>query len=173
MIDFRKSPSAIPDLFIDGVRVERVIEYTYLGRILDNKLNFNANTNFISKKCQPRILCLQKLRSLNVNAAALHTFHRRRVESVLTFLCLCWFGGLSVKSKNVLNKVVNVCGKVVGRNQETLSQLCECHVVQKARMIVDHRNHGLSQYYDTLLPGHRIEVLKTKTVKSRESFVRM
>ena len=36
------------------------------------------------------------------------------VESVLTFLFLCWFGGLNVKSKNVQNKVVNVCGKVVG-----------------------------------------------------------
>ena len=35
------------------------------------------------------------------------------MESVLTFSFLCWFGGLNVKSKNVLNKVVNVCGKVV------------------------------------------------------------
>ena len=36
---------------------------------------------------------------------------------------MCWFGGLNVKSKNVLNKVVIVCGKVVGERPEQLSQL--------------------------------------------------
>ena len=41
------------------------------------------------------------------------------------FLFLCWFGGLNVKSKNVLNIVVNVCGKIVGERQEQVSQLYE------------------------------------------------
>ena len=35
---------------------------------------------------------------------------------------------------------MNVRGKVVGRKQETLGQLYECGVVQKATMIVDDRN---------------------------------
>ena len=43
-IDFRKSSAVVPDLFINGVKVERVTEYKYLGTVLDNKLNFNANT---------------------------------------------------------------------------------------------------------------------------------
>ena len=34
-----------------------------------------------------------------------------------------------MKSKNVLNKVVNVCGKVPGKKLETLSELYERHVV--------------------------------------------
>ena len=69
------------------------------------------------------------------------------------FSFLFWFGGLSVRSENVLHKVMNVCGKVVGRKQETLSQLYECHVVQKTRMIVDDRSHVLSQYCDILASG--------------------
>ena len=40
------------------------------------------------------------------------------LNQFLTFSFLCLFGGLNVKSKNVLNKVVNVCGKVVGERQE-------------------------------------------------------
>ena len=53
------------------------------------------------------------------------------LTSVLTFSFLCWFGigGLNVKSKNVLNKVVNACGKVVGERQEQVSQLYERDVV--------------------------------------------
>ena len=64
------------------------------------------------------------------------------------------FGGLKVKSKNVLNKVVNVCGKVVGERQEHLSQLHERCVVQKARVIVDDNSHVLAKYYE-LLPSGR------------------
>ena len=93
--------------------------------VLHNKLNFNKNTDFIHKKCQPRIFSLQKLRSLNVSAAVLCTFYRSCIELVLTFSFLCWFGGLNVKSKSVLNKVVNVCGKIVGERQEQLSQFYE------------------------------------------------
>ena len=56
------------------------------------------------------------------------------IESVLTFSFLSWFGGLNVKSKNALNKVVNVRGMVVGERQEHLSQLYERRVVRKARV---------------------------------------
>ena len=47
LINFRKAQTDIPDLFIDGVKVE----YKYLGTVLDNKLNFNKNTDFIHKRC--------------------------------------------------------------------------------------------------------------------------
>ena len=69
LLDLRKNPTVIPDLFVDDVKVERVTEYEYLRYILRQQLNFNKNTDFIHKKCQPRIFCLQKLRSLNVSAA--------------------------------------------------------------------------------------------------------
>ena len=116
---FRKAPTVIPDLFIDGAKVERVTEYKYLGTVLDNKLNFNKNTDFIHRRCQPRIFCLQKLKSFNVSVAVLCTFYQSCTESVSTFSFMCWFESLNVKRKNVLHKVVNVCGKVVGEIQYT------------------------------------------------------
>ena len=48
-----------------------------------------------------------------------------------------------MKSKNVLNKVVTVCGKVVDERQEYLSQLYECRVVRKARVTMDNNSHVL------------------------------
>ena len=131
LTDFRKAPAVIPDLFIAGVKAERVT-WVQISRnsltltVLDNKLNFNKNTDFIPKWCQPRTVCLQKLRSLNVSAAVLRTFYQSCIESVLTFAFLCWFGGLNMKSKNVPNKVVNVCGKVVGERQEHLVVWTTC-----------------------------------------------
>ena len=67
---------------------------------------------------------------------------------------MCWFGGLNVIIKNVLNKVANVCGKIVGERQEQLSQLYEQHVVWKARVIIDDNSHVLAKHYE-LLPSGR------------------
>ena len=117
LTEFRKAPNVIPDLFIDGVKAKGVIEYKYLGTFLGNKQNFNKNTDFIHKNVSQEYLAFKS--SLNVSAAALCTVYLSCTESVLTFSFLCWFGGL--KSKNVLNEVVNVCGKVVAERQEQLS----------------------------------------------------
>ena len=54
-----------------------------------------------------------------------------------------------MKSKNVLNKVVNVCGKAAGERQEQLSQVYERRVVRKARVIVDD-SHVLAKHYELL-----------------------
>ena len=59
-----------------------------------------------------------------------------------------------MKSKNVLNKMVNACGKVAGERQEHLSLLYERCVVRKARVIVDDNSHVLAKYYE-LLPSGR------------------
>ena len=49
LIDFRKAPTVIPDLIIDGVKVERVTECKYLRTVLDNKLNFNQTLTLFRK----------------------------------------------------------------------------------------------------------------------------
>ena len=72
-----------------------------------------------------------------------------------------------MKSKNVLNKVVSVCGKVVGERQEHLSQLYERRVVQKARVIVDDNSHVLAENYEPLPSGRRFRVLKPNTVRTK------
>ena len=79
-------------------------------------------------------------------------FTRVVLNQFLTFSFLCWFGGLT--GKNVLNKVANVCGKVVGERQEYLSQLYECCVVWKARVIVDDNSHVLAKCYEILPSGY-------------------
>ena len=71
-----------------------------------------------------------------------------------------------MKSKNVLNTVVNVCGKVVGERQEQLSQLYERRVVRKARMIIDDNSHVLAKHYELLPSGRLFCVPKSNTVNS-------
>ena len=59
-VDLRKKGD-VGELIIEGVTVERVIEYNYLGTVLDNKLTFECNTNNIVKKCHQRMFCMFRL----------------------------------------------------------------------------------------------------------------
>jgi len=173
VIDFRRNPTIIHDLTIDGEKVERVSEYKYLGTVLDSKLNFDSNTRLIHKKCQSRIYCLQKLRSLNVNSNILHNFYCSFIESVLTFGFLCWYGGLSVRNKNVLNRIVNVCGKVVGERQKSLCVLYAHNALRKGTKIAEDSSHVLNQYFKLLPSGRRYSMPCVSTVRSRHSFIPM
>ena len=103
----------------------------------------------------------------------LRGFYRCFIESILTFSFICWFGGLSVQNKNVLGRVVNVCGKVVGEKMKSLNELYECRVVKKARNIQNDATHILARNYDVLPSGRRLRVPRFSTVRGRKSFVPM
>ena len=84
---------------------------------------------------------------------------------------MCWYGGLSVRNKNVLGRVVNVCSKIVGVRQERMDVLYERRVALKAMVIVNDNSHVLAQYYELLPSQRRFRVPKFKTVRTRNSFV--
>ena len=56
-----KKEGDVSELIIEGVAVERVNEYKYLGTVLDNKLTFECNTNYIVKKCHQRNVRCERL----------------------------------------------------------------------------------------------------------------
>ena len=60
LVDFRRQ-SFVDQLSIDGVVIERIDSYTYLGTVLDHKITFNDNIVAIFKKYQKRLFFLHKL----------------------------------------------------------------------------------------------------------------
>lgn len=70
----------------------------YLGTVLDDKLTFDADTDFINQKANQSLFFLRKLR-------------RFKVESVLYLFYLVSFnisGKLSLKNSSQLGETVNV-----------------------------------------------------------------
>ena len=171
VVDFRKQGVNVPDLYIDGVKVERVSEYKYLGTVLDEKLNFNANTFYLHKKCQSRIYLLQNLRNLNVNSYVLKTFYRSFIESILTFSFMCWYACLTMDDKKKVDRVVRVCGKIVGESQVSLSELYKKRCVQKANTIISDSNHVLAQNFVLLPSGKRFREPLYRLKRTKNSFI--
>ena len=84
---------------------------------------------------------------------------------------MCWFGGLGVENKKVLERVVNICSKVVGEKQMSVNGLYERRVKKKALSVCGDKSHVLSKYYDMLPSGRRYRVPKAKTLRFRNSFI--
>ena len=167
---FRKNPTCVPDFVIDGEKVERVSEFKYLGVVVDEKLNFKKNTDFIHKKCQSRIFCLQKLRNIGLSNEILQNYYRCCVESLLSFSFICWFGSLTMHDRGVLNGVVNVCSKVIGVKQPCLNELYERRVVRKGQKIASDSSHVLAKTYELLPSGRRYRAFRVKT-RAAKTFI--
>ena len=75
--------------------MERVETYKYLGVVLDSKLNWKENINWLPKKVSTKMYCLRKLRSFGVNSAMLVTFYNAVICSIIVYGSVCWGGNIS------------------------------------------------------------------------------
>ena len=87
----------------------------------------------------------KSIRSLGVNQSVRGNFTSVLFNQYTHFLFLSWFGGLSVKNKNVLMRVVNVCGREVGERQVSMSRLYERRMARKARVTARDPSHTLAR----------------------------
>jgi hypothetical protein len=170
-VDFKKEQTVVPSLQIREQAVERVDQYRYLGIVIDNRLMFNANVDYIYTKCRQRMYILYQLRALMVNNRILERCYRAFIESILTFSFICWFGCVSVKQKSKLSGIVNVCSKIVGTKQISLTDLFKSRALTKAVQISQDPTHALSMFYELLPSGRRFRAFKCRTKRFQTTFV--
>ena len=141
VIDYRLKSPPTQVTAINGQPVEVVGSYKYLGSIIDDRLNFNLNTENICKKGQQRLSCLRKLAKFNVDKTIMRIFYKSYIESVLSFSMICWYGNLNVKDKASLAKVVKAGDKIIGAKQSSLADLYNRFVHKKAESILSANGH--------------------------------
>ena len=169
IFDFRKKKSACTPCIIYDEAVEIVDSYKYLGTVFDCRLRWDVNTDVIVKKCQQRLYLLWKLRSFSIDNTILSLFYNSFIESVLTFSFICWFGNLSVHDRTSLNRIVNMCSKIIGITQKDLYSFWKQQVVRKASGIVIRPEHVLTIEFSLLPSGRRYSVPTCKT--NRQKFI--
>lgn len=167
----RNSGTEVAALSLKGQIVERVHEYRYLGTIIDDKLSFVKNTDAVKKKCRQRMYMLYQLRSLKVSSRTIELCYRAYIESILTFSFVCWYNTLTVKSKNPLSSIVNLCTKIIGKKQIPLEQLFHERALNKAIKISTDPTHPLSVLFVKLPSGRRFSSIQCKTVRFSRTFI--
>ena len=175
VIDFRRKPVPPQPLVINGEAVEIVEEFKYLGTILDNKLDWGANTTSLVKKGNQKMFFLRKLRAFNVSAGILRRFYQAAVESVVSYNCLCFHGNLREMDMNRLKKLTKTAASIVGGPVSDLRSIHEQRTLKRAKKILQDLNHPLHK----VLAGPRsardssgrLCSMKARTERFRKSFV--
>lgn len=85
VVDMRRTKVPVTPVFIQGVNVDIVEDYKYLGVHIDNKLDRGKNTDALYRKGQSSLYFLRQLRSFNI----CRTMLRMCDESVVAS-ALCW-----------------------------------------------------------------------------------
>ena len=174
IVDFTRTRGSQPQpIHISGVEVERVEAYKYLGVEIDNKLTFKENTSLILKKVQPRLYCLNKLRSFNVSTDILQSFYTATISSVVLYGAVCWGGNVAEREKERLDKIAKKAGSVIGKRQQTFDVLYEQKLSNRIRNILSDSTHPLYSEFDTrrIDRSGRIRVPNTRTQRYKHSFL--
>ena len=171
IIDFRNRETSVKPVYVNDTAVEIVSEYKYLGTIIDDRLNWNKNTENVYKKCQQRLHFLRKLRSFDVDIKLLKLFYISFVQSVWSFGLQCWYNSLSLQNKYKMIKIVNVSSKIVGTILDHPDSINEEKSLLHAQKIISDPTHVLCNEY-TLLPSvRRFKVPCFKSNRAKKSFI--
>ena len=171
VIDFRKTIIPPNKIVIDDKEVERVGDFKYLGVVLDNKLSWRHNTDHCIKKIKPRMYCLRKLKSFDVNKNLLQIFYTSVLSSVLTFGIPCWGSCISKQDKDKLNKLIRKAGGIIGCGQNDIDMLCKTKAIKKMRQILNDSTHPLNEDYKVIPRSGRLRMPKIRTSRYCNSFV--
>ena len=81
-----------PELTLDGVHIEVVPEFKFLGLLFDSKLSFIPHINYLSNKCQKALNLLRVVSSMDWGAdrKVLLRLYRTLVRSKLDYGCIVY-----------------------------------------------------------------------------------
>ncbi|TWW77038.1 hypothetical protein D4764_12G0004280 [Takifugu flavidus] len=123
VIDFSRKASHIAPVNIQGMDIEIVEEYKYLGVHLNNKLDWTHNTDALYKKGQSNLHLLRRLRSFGVCRSLLRTFYDSVVASVIFYAVVCWSCGSSERDRKRLNKLVRRAGSLLDCSLDSIDEV--------------------------------------------------
>ncbi|KAI4894909.1 hypothetical protein NFI96_007437 [Prochilodus magdalenae] len=115
VVDFRRARPLTQLVFIEGVEVEMVRTYRYLGLHLDGRLDWKL----------------------------LQMFYQTVVSSCLFYAVVCWGGNIKKRDEMRLDKLVRRAGSVVGVELDSVVKVAEMRTLHKLLSIMDDDGHPL------------------------------
>lgn len=187
-IDFRRTPSLLNPLVIDGSNVEIVPSAKLLGITISKDLKWDAHINKIHGKAASRLHYLRQLKRAGLTQKQLLHVYLTLIRPVTEYACQVWSSGLTQKATALLETIQKRAGRIIYPNCsyiefcnevniETLSQrrLLLCKTFFKSMQCTHHKLNCLlptenkPQYNTRHYKKYPLPKCRTKRFKS--SFV--
>ena len=173
IVDFRKKTSAITPLSINGEDVEQVTSFKFLGTTISKDLSWKAHIDNATKKARQRLFFLRELNKFRVGQQILSTFYRSVIESILTFSITVWFGNVSAKDMDKMNKVIKNASRIIGTEVSSLSEIYDKRIIRRAVNTLRDTDHPANQLLQLLPSKKRLRSIQTKSTRFANSFYPM
>ncbi|XP_073700731.1 uncharacterized protein [Garra rufa] len=170
IIDFRKTPPALPPLTIMNSTVNSVESFRFLGNTISQDLKWDIHIDSIVKKAQQRLYFLRQLRKLNLPQELLKQFYSAIIESVLCTSITVWFSSATNSDLRRLCRIVRTAERIIGTTLPTLQDLYLSRVRKRAAKITLDPSHPAHSLFELLPSGRRYRALSTRTTRHRNSF---
>ena len=89
-INFRRAKVNMDLIISMGQPMEMVVNYKYLGTIIDNKLDWSSNIEACCKKVNQRMYFLRKLKQFKVDENILARFYQTIIQSAMPYNQVCY-----------------------------------------------------------------------------------
>lgn len=169
-MDFSRNKPAPAPLYINGVCVQRVSHFKFLGAHISEDLSWSVNTTAAVKKAQQRLHFLRVLKRNNLEEKLLVTFYRSTIESVLVYAVTVWYAGTTAADKARLQRVIRSAERITGCPLPPLDELASSRCLSRAKRIVEDHYHPGHHLFRLLPSGRRYQVTKCRTNRLKNSF---
>ena len=170
IVDFRRSPSGIVPLVINGSEVERVQYFKFLGINISAELKWDFNTDCFVRKAQQRLFFLRRLKTFHVSQRLLLKFYKAVIESVLTQSIIVWWGNATVDDRKRLSRIVCTASKIIGCQLSSLNDLYRSRAQKRAQSIINDTFHPAHDLFQPMRSGNRYRSIKSGSNRTLQSF---
>ncbi|KAK0156083.1 hypothetical protein N1851_001364 [Merluccius polli] len=171
IVDFRKEKGEThTPIHINGMAVERVSSFKFLGTHISETLTWTINTSSLVKKANQRLFFLRTLKKNHLSADILCNFYRCAIESILTNCITAWYGNCTVADRKSLQRVVKAAQHITRTPLPTIEVVQKKRCLNRARSILRDLSHPAYRLFQLLPSGRRYRCLQTKTSRFRNSF---
>lgn len=171
IVDFRKERRGSHDpIHINGMAVEPVSSFKFLGTHISEDLSWNTNTSSLVKKAHQRLFFLRTLKRNQLSSAVLVNFYRCTIESILTNCVTVWYGSCSVAERKTLQRVVKTAQRIIGTPLTAIEDIQKKHCLRRARSILKDSSHPAQKLFSLLPSGRRFRTPRTRTSRLRNSY---
>ncbi|KAI4878627.1 hypothetical protein NFI96_029045, partial [Prochilodus magdalenae] len=155
-----------PLVNIQGMDIERVDSYKYLGVHLNNKLDWSVNTTALHKG-QSRLYLLRRLRSCGVQGALLRTFFHTVVASAIFYGVVCRGSSISTADRKRLDKLLKRAGSVLGSPLDPVQVVGDRRMLAKLASMLENDSHPMHETLAALGSSFSDRLLHPECVEER------
>lgn len=113
LVHYMKNPPDVPNINVQGQRVERVKECKLLGVYLNDKLNWNTHVDKIYRKASQRVHFINCLKRTKMSNNELVKVYVALVRPLLEYACELWHSGLTMYQRDLIESVQERVLKII------------------------------------------------------------